>query len=98
MSKVVFTDYTFDSLGLEIGILGPLGCEIVTQKRITPPAELARLVAEADQIVTQFAPINAEVIAAMGRAKVIVRYGVGVDNIDLEAARARGMPVCNVPE
>ncbi|MDA0591545.1 MAG: C-terminal binding protein, partial [Planctomycetota bacterium] len=34
----------------------------------------------------------------MQRAKVIVRYGIGVDNVDLEAARARGIPVCNVPD
>ncbi len=29
---------------------------------------------------------------------MIVRYGIGVDNVDLEAARARGIPVCNVPD
>jgi D-3-phosphoglycerate dehydrogenase len=38
------------------------------------------------------------VIVAMQRARVIVRYGVGVDNVDLEAARQRGIPVCNVPD
>jgi D-3-phosphoglycerate dehydrogenase len=34
----------------------------------------------------------------MRRARVIVRYGIGVDNVDLEAARAKGIPVCNVPD
>jgi len=48
--------------------------------------------------VTQFAPLNAEVIAGMSRAKVIVRYGIGVDNVDLEAARSRGIAVCNIPD
>jgi len=38
------------------------------------------------------------VIAAMQKAKVIVRYGIGVDNVDLEAACQRGIPVCNVPD
>jgi D-3-phosphoglycerate dehydrogenase / 2-oxoglutarate reductase len=98
MSRVVVTDYTFDSLDVERGILEPLGCEIVASKKIPPREELARLVADADQIITQFAPVNAAVIAAMRRAKVIVRYGVGVDNVDLDAARARGIPVCNVPD
>ena len=49
-------------------------------------------------MITQFAPVNAEVIAAMDRARVIVRYGIGVDNVDLEAAQRRGIPVCNVPD
>ncbi len=98
MSRVVVTDYTFDSLDVERGILDPLGCEIVASKKIPPPEELARLVADADHVITQFAPVNAGVIGAMRRAKVIVRYGVGVDNVDLDAARARGIPVCNVPD
>ena len=34
----------------------------------------------------------------MQNAKVIVRYGIGVDNVDLESARQRGIPVCNVPD
>ena len=98
MPKVVVTDYTFDSLDLETEILQPLGYEIVAWKEKRPPAELATLVADADAVITQFAPVNAEVIAAMTKARVIVRYGIGVDNVDLEAARAKGIPVCNVPD
>ena len=52
----------------------------------------------ADAVITQFARVTANVIAGMARAKAIVRYGIGVDNVDLEAARARGIPVCNVPD
>ena len=54
--------------------------------------------AEADAVITQFARVNANVIAAMQKARAIVRYGIGVDNVDLDAARARGIPVCNVPD
>jgi D-3-phosphoglycerate dehydrogenase len=98
MITVAVTDYTFGDLDIEAGILRPLGCEIVPGRRGAPVEELARLVADADHVITQFAPLNAGVIAAMRRAKVIVRYGVGVDNVDLEAARSRGIPVCNVPD
>jgi D-3-phosphoglycerate dehydrogenase len=98
MSKVVVTDYTFASLDVESAILRPLGCEIVSQKRAGTAEELKTLVADADQVITQFAPLTADVIAAMSRARVIVRYGVGVDNVDLEATRSRGIPVCNVPD
>jgi D-3-phosphoglycerate dehydrogenase len=95
--KVVVTDYTFSSLDLEAGVLKPLGCELEGRQCKTP-AEAAAAVAQADCVVTQFAPIDAEVIGAMQKARVIVRYGIGVDNVDLAAARERGIPVCNVPD
>ena len=60
--------------------------------------ELVALCAEADAVITQFAKLDASVIDAMNKARVIVRYGIGVDNVDLEAARRRNIPVCNIPE
>lgn len=98
MSKVAITDYSFPDLSFETSILAPQGVEIVSFKEKRSPAEIAGLVRDADAVIAQFASINAEVIAAMERAKVIVRYGVGVDNVDLEAARQRGLPVCNIPD
>lgn len=95
--KVVVTDYTFDSLDTEKAILQPLGHEVVG-RRCQSVEELVDLVGDADAVLTQFAPVNAPVIAAMRRARVIVRYGIGVDNVDLDAARARKIPVCNVAD
>lgn len=95
--KIVVTDYTFPSLDIEAGVLEPLGCEL-HGKQCKTPAEAVSAVADADCIITQFAPINADVIAAMRKSRVIVRYGIGVDNVDLDAARQRGIPVCNVPD
>lgn len=98
MSTIAVTDYTFPSLDVETAILEPLGGRIVSFKERKPPEDLISLVADADQVITQFASVNASVIAAMRKARVIIRYGIGVDNVDLEAARARGIPVCNVPD
>jgi D-3-phosphoglycerate dehydrogenase / 2-oxoglutarate reductase len=98
MPIVAVTDYSFESLDVERAVLESLGCCVNAWKDKRPPQELAQLVADADAVLTQFAPVNAEVIAAMSRARVIVRYGIGVDNVDLDAARARGIPVCNVPD
>jgi D-3-phosphoglycerate dehydrogenase len=95
--KVVVTDYTFESLDTEKAVLEPLGHEVVG-RRCQNVDELVALVADADAVVTQFASVNATVIAAMRRARVIVRYGIGVDNVDLDAARERRIPVCNVPD
>jgi D-3-phosphoglycerate dehydrogenase len=96
--KVAVTDYTFDALDVETEILGPLGCQVVGQKICKAPEELIPLVADADCVITQFAPVNAAVIGAMQKSRVIVRYGIGVDNVDLAAAAAKGIPVCNVPD
>lgn len=97
MQNVLVTDSTFDRLDIEQAILEPLGCSIDSRQCKTP-AQLIEIVPQADFVITQFAPLNSEVIDAMGRARLIVRYGVGVDNVDLEAARRRGIPVCNVPD
>ena len=97
MAKIAITDYTFPTLEIEESVLQGTGFELMSGQCKTPEALIA-LVAEADAVITQFAPVNASVIAAMQKAKVIVRYGIGVDNVDLEAARHRGIPVCNVPD
>lgn len=97
MPKVVVTDHSFSPLDIETAILAPLGVAPESHQAKTPEA-LTPVVADADAVMVQFAPINAQVIGAMTRARVIVRYGIGVDNVDLAAARARGIPVCNVPD
>jgi D-3-phosphoglycerate dehydrogenase len=78
-------------------VLRPLGLSVVGAQCRTHE-ELKGLVHDADYVLTQFAPVGAEVIAAMKQARVIVRYGIGVDNVDLGAARDKGIPVCNVPD
>lgn len=97
MQKVVITDYAFDDIDIEKNVLAPLGCRLETLKAGRDQA-LINLVKDADAVITQFAPINAEVIGAMEKAKVIVRYGIGVDNVDLKAAAAKNIPVCNIPD
>ena len=96
MPTVAITDYTFADLGIEKSILDPIA-QVVGGQCKTPEA-LIELVQDANAVITQFAPVNAAVIESMQRAKVIVRYGIGVDNVDLQAAKRKGIPVCNVPD
>ena len=91
------TDWTFVDLGIEEAILRPGGVELLGRQCRTE-IELIELCADADVVITQFARLNANVIATMRRAQAIVRYGIGVDNVDIDAARAHGIPVCNVPD
>jgi len=96
--KVAITDYSFDDLDIEVSVLKPLGCQVVGQKSGRDVTQLIALVQDADYVITQFAPLTAEVIGAMRKNRVIVRYGIGVDNVDLKAAAGKGIPVCNVPD
>jgi phosphoglycerate dehydrogenase-like enzyme len=98
MPTVAITDHTFPDLDLEQAVLRPAGVDIVSLKERHPPAETAALVREADAVITQFAAIDATVIGAMSRARAIVRYGIGYDNVDGAAARERGIPLCNIPD
>ncbi|MFM7150098.1 MAG: C-terminal binding protein, partial [Gemmataceae bacterium] len=77
MPVVAITDYTFPSLDIEESILKAAGASVRAgnDKQV---AALKTLVADADAVIVQFAPVNAEVIAAMQMARVIVRYGIGV--------------------
>ncbi|HEV8306346.1 MAG TPA: C-terminal binding protein [Methylomirabilota bacterium] len=54
--------------------------------------------AEADALLIQYGDVTRRVIESLPRIRVLVRYGVGVDGIDVEAATARGIPVVNVPD
>ena len=95
--KVAVTDYTFGELQIESEILEPLGARIEPGQCRTQE-ELVDLTGDVDYVITQFAPVTAAVIAGMSRCRLISRHGVGVDNIDLDAAKQAGIPVCNVPD
>ena len=95
--RVAITDWTFPDLSIEEEILKAHGIELVARQCKTE-AELIELCTDTDAVITQFARVNANVVAAMQKARAIVRYGIGVDNVDLDKARERGVPVCNVPD
>jgi D-3-phosphoglycerate dehydrogenase len=61
-------------------------------------AELRAAVAEADAVVTGGGAYDAETFAAMARCRVLVSCSVGLDRVDLAAASARGVMVCNMPD
>lgn len=96
MSTVLVTDYTWDSTEREAAVLGQVGASLVVAET-GEERELLELVPSADAILTCFAQVTPAVVRAGERLKVIGRYGIGVDNIAVDDATRRGIPVTNVP-
>jgi D-3-phosphoglycerate dehydrogenase len=95
--KVVVTDYDYPSLDLERKVLEEIEPEFV-EAHCTTEGEVIATAKDADGMLNQYAPITKRVIKSLDRCKVICRYGVGVDNIDVQAATDRGIIVANVPD
>jgi len=103
--KIVFADYYYPNLDAEMEELRVLGddLEIVDLTKIAPggikdPRELIAYCTDADAVVVQFAKIDREFISKLEKCRVIARYAIGVDTIDLEAAKEFGIRVANVPD
>ncbi|MCL5026111.1 MAG: C-terminal binding protein [Chloroflexi bacterium] len=96
--RVLFVDepgrYDFNA---ERRSLEPAGAEIIVMPSKTED-EIIQALRDADAVLAWITPITRRVIEAMTRCKAIVRYGVGVDNVDVEAATERGIVVVNVPD
>lgn len=75
------------------------GCRILEWREGSgaPEAELLAMLAEAEAWIVAFHPIGAPLLEAAPRLRLIAKHGVGVDNIDLEAATARGIVVTTAP-
>ncbi|KUM25528.1 hydroxyacid dehydrogenase [Mesorhizobium loti] len=95
--KAVRTDRELECPGIDAG-LRARGVELVTLPDGIPETELVAAVGDADLILMCYTPITARVIEAAPNLKGIVKYGVGIDAIDIQAAMRRGIPVVNVPE
>lgn len=95
--RVVVTDYVFPSLDIERSILGAIDAD-VTAMQAAKDEELLDAVGEADALLVCYAPVTRRVIERAERCRIIARYGIGVNNVDVGAASARGIIVTNVPD
>lgn len=95
-AKVVLTDYVWESLDVEKKTLAGLADLIPLQTK--KPDEFIAAAKDCDALLNTYAgPITADVMAQMPKCKIIARYGIGVDTIDLEAATKAGIIVTNNP-
>ena len=94
---VVVTDYVFASLEPERVVLEPLGVQL-RPRQCKSEEEIIAFTQDADAILNCYAKITARVIEKLNRCKIIARYGIGVDNVDVVAATRAGILVTNVPD
>ncbi len=95
--QVMITDCDHGSIEEEKEELGRIGAELILAQ-IREEEDLIRVCKEADGLINQYAILNRNVLGHLPRCKVIARYGVGVDSIDLRAATDLGIIVANVPD
>ena len=93
--RVVLTDQVFPDVEIERSILAEIGAQLTVAGVHDDPIALAT---DADAVLTTYFPLGAEEVQRLERCRIIARYGIGVDNIDLVAARQRGIVVTNVPD
>ena len=95
--KIVIVDYYYESIEIEQRECEKAGIELVSCHCKTEQEAIAAAW-DADAIIAQECEITANVIEHLQHCKGIVRYGIGVDNIDLEAAEKKGIWVANIPD
>ena len=95
--KIVFTDYDFEDIDTEKKVFEDFDCQIL-ELQSKDENTLIGVCSDADALIVQYAPITSRVIESMQRCKIISRYGIGVDMIDIKAATSKGILVCNAPD
>lgn len=94
--KIVFVDKILPISDYEKEIIEEFGCTVQQCDAITPK-QIIEVAKDADAIMTVGGKFTRETIEGLTKCKVIARYGVGVDNVDLDAATEKGIVVTYVP-
>ena len=98
MPTVLITDHVFPSIDLQKKVIESAGFTLQEIKPICKTEDdVIQKCGRADVLLVQWAPITRRVLEALPNARGVVRYGIGVDNIDLKAAKDLGRAVSNVP-
>jgi len=98
-SVVAVTDHVFPDLEIERRLLADAGLGLRYEGDARTPQEVLAAVAGAVGVLNCYTPIPAEVIDGLDEGcRVIARYGIGIDSIDVDAATRRGILVTNVPD
>src|SRR5437868_4156478 len=95
--QVAVSDSVFPNLDPARAVLSKIGAQLSLAEEAKPEAIL-RVAKDADALMATYAKITAEMIRQMTRCRIISRFGIGVDNVDIPAATERGIVVTKVPD
>ena len=94
---VVLTDYSYETIQPFIDVYKAADFEF-RPCQCKSPEEIIEACKDADAIQVHFAEITRDILAALPKCRLLVHSGVGMDTIDVDAARDLGIPACNVPD
>ena len=95
--RIVITDNLFDDCLVEEEVLSGDQFRLESYRHLTRK-ELLETVRTADALMVNMAEIDRELIESLEKCRVISRYGIGYDNVDVLAASEKGIPVGIVPD
>ncbi|HSR08747.1 MAG TPA: hypothetical protein VLM42_16495, partial [Bryobacteraceae bacterium] len=94
---IAVTDSVFPNLDAARDVVAKVGGELRLAKAPTPEGilEVAR---DADAVLTTYAKVTTAVVEQLTRCRIISRFGIGVDNVDIATATSKGIVVTKVPD
>lgn len=95
--RIAITDCDHESFDIEKKVLAEAGIELEIFQCKTED-DLIEQFQGIHAALNQYAPFTEKVFASLPDLKLVVRYGVGVNNVDLEAATKYGVQICNIPD
>jgi D-3-phosphoglycerate dehydrogenase len=95
--SVGVSDSVFPNLDPAREVLARIGAELHLAKEPTPESILG-VARDADALLATYAKITADMIPEMKKCRIISRFGIGVDNVDIPAASKAGIVVTRVPD
>src|SRR5215470_15605707 len=94
---VAVTDSVFPNLDGAREVVSRVGAELQLAKEPTPAA-IMEVAAAADAVLTTYAKVTGEMIPQMTKCRIIARFGIVVDNVDIPTATSKGIVVTKVPD
>ena len=98
-TRIVVTDYIEDNLDWEVEEMRKRGVAFEhAQLKLAPQDELVQFIGDAEVVIVNMAPMPESVISQLPGTRLIIRHGIGYDNVDTAACTAQGIRLANIPD